>query len=87
MLIRRRPIIARHDLMHTAGTTVYAALRNDGLPEVRGVSPCGYDYIISQKEVRLAVPPEGNWWEHIDDKPGPLPHLKGWTFNMGGHTV
>lgn len=81
-LIRHRPPIAEHVLWRTARTTRYVLLRNDGLPEVREIHPDGRDVIISQKFVKIPLPPPDRWWELIDGPPPDLPRLSGWKLNM-----
>lgn len=81
MLIRRRMVVARHDLSRCAGVTRYVLLRNDGLPEIREIQG-GVDRIIDQKFTRIPLPPPDRWWELIDGPPAPLPRLTGWKLNM-----
>ena len=64
-LIRRRTVIATHDL-HRAGSYVrYVLLRSDGLPEVREIQN-GVDRIVSQKFDRVPLPPPDRWWEGVE---------------------
>lgn len=65
MLIRRRTVIATHDLSRAGSYVRYALLRSDGLPEVREIRG-GVDRIVSQKFDRVPLPPPDRWWEGVE---------------------
>lgn len=64
-LIRRREVIAMHDLHRAGGIVRYALLRDDGLPEVREIRG-GVDRIVSQKFDKIPLPPPDRWWEGVE---------------------
>lgn len=64
-VINRRTPIAEHVL--SCGPILrYVLLRSDGLPEIREVRG-GVDRIVSQKFVRIPLPPPDRWWERITE--------------------